>query len=221
MREVALVGNGPLGSSGAAEIDAASRVVRFNVARGFGAEAGSRLDDLFLVNCGGQMHEWLLDPAFWTSPPLLAARRVTLPIAADRPEWGLWRWPRVAPHVRDGVNFERDVRRRLDGRRVRTVPDRLRRGAIRALRRTGPPPEGPVWPSTGFLALFLYDAMLPPETRITLHGFGFEGAACHPWARERAWVERRAATGRVRLAGDHSAATASAAMPNRAATSGA
>lgn len=200
MREIALVGNGPLGGWSAAVIDAADHVVRFNRARGFGAEAGSRVDDLFLVNCGGQMHEWLHDDAFWRSPAVAAARRVTLPVAADRPEPGLWRWPRLAPDARHGVNFERDVHARLRGRAVRTLPDGTRRAAIQSLRRTGPAPRGRIWPSTGFLALFAYDRDLAPDARLTLHGFGFDGASWHDWARERAWVEARAATGRIRMA---------------------
>lgn len=201
MREVALVGNGPLGPGAAAAIDAACHVVRFNRALSFGGAAGARLDELFLVNCGGQMYEWLNDAAFWTSPALRAARTVTLPIAADRPERGLWLWPRMSEAARHGVNFERDVRARLAGRAVRTLPDRTRRAAIAALCREGPPTDRPVWPSTGFLALFHYDRTLPADVRITLHGFGFSGARCHHWERERAWVGSRGAGGRVRLRG--------------------
>lgn len=199
MREIALVGNGPLAPGAGARIDAACHVVRFNRTRGFGGPAGTRLDDLFLINCGGQMHEWLHDRAFWTSPALRAARAITLPVAADRPERGLALWPRLSGRDRDGVNFERDVHARLPGGRVRTLPDATRRAAIAALAALGPAPEGPVWPSTGFLALFHYDRVAPPEARLTLHGYGFQGARCHPWARERLWAERRAEAGRVHL----------------------
>jgi hypothetical protein len=199
MREVAIVGNGPLAEGAGAEIDRADHVVRFNRARGFGGAAGTRLDDLFLVNCGGQMWEWLHEPGFWTSPPLRAARRVSLPVEDLNPGSGLIAACGVPREGRPGINFELDARAALrrHGIPVRTMPDGVRRRAIRAL--SDPAPPRAIWPSTGFLAMFWYDATLPGESRITLHGFGFTGWPGHPWARERGWVRTREARGRITL----------------------
>jgi len=63
-RTVALVGNAPDPTERAAGIDAADWVVRFNNAAGFGGVTGRRTTHLALVNHGGQMREWLADPAF-------------------------------------------------------------------------------------------------------------------------------------------------------------
>jgi hypothetical protein len=196
---IVFVGNAPPVDDIAAEVDGADRVVRFNRPRGWNGPTGRRIDDLFLVNCGGQMHEWLRDPGFWNGTLLRVARRVVLPVAASpKAGSGLAQHARAAPRARHGINYEHDVRARLRGRvPVTTLPDRLRRRAIRDLAALGSPPRRPIWPSTGFLAIHWYDSVLPPGARLELHGFGFEGWSGHDWARERAWVERRASTGRL------------------------
>ena len=200
--EIAFVGNGPVATDVADAVDGADWVVRFNKTRGYGGPTGRRVDDLFLVNCGGQMHEWLRDDAFWRARPVSAARYVSLPVASPYRQSGLAIYARSGPRDRDGVNFETDVRRRLRdrGASVRTLPDAMRRDAIAALSRIGDGPDGPIWPSTGFLALYWYDRMTDPAATLTLYGYGFTGWPGHPWARERAWVERRARSGRIRLA---------------------
>ena len=201
MREIAFVGNAPVETDIADRVDGADRVVRFNKARGFGGPTGRRVDDLFLVNVGGQMREWLDDPAFWQAAPVAAARRVTLPVACHDPGSGLALAARAGPGSDDGINYENDVRRRLRGRPglVRTLPEWVRLAAIRALAATGPVPSRPIWPSTGFLALYWYDLAEPDDVRLSVHGYGFSGWPGHPWDRERAWVLRRARAGRLRL----------------------
>ena len=197
-RTVALVGNGPVAPGAEARIDAADWVVRFNKARGFGGRAGSRIDDLFLVNCGGQMHEWLGDAAFWRSPPVLRAAQVTLPIPAGGAGPGMARLRREGMAALDGINFEHDARARLAHRAgvVRVLPADLQADAVAALAALGPLRGR--WPSTGFLAMAWYDRVLELDARIVLHGFSFEGYAGHPWPQERAWVEDR--PGRIALA---------------------
>ena len=198
VRTVAFVGNGPVGAGAAQAIDGADWVVRFNGAPHFGGPAGRRVDDLFLVNVGGQPREWLEADAFWRSPHVTSAARVTLPVQSAAQSPGLAAARAGREHV-DGINFEHDLRARLDvlGMRVRTLPDPVRRDAMRALGQHEPSPRH--WPSTGFLALFWYDGALDPEVRFDLHGFGFAGARHHAWPAERAWAERRARAGRLRL----------------------
>lgn len=209
-REIAIVGNGPIEGDAAGAIDGADWVVRFNKAAGFGGPTGRRVDDLFLVNCGGQALEWLRDGAFWRSAPVAAARRVTLPVARGDAGSGLWTFARTPPDEPDGINYEHDMRRRLRRCRrpcrVRTLPETHRRRAIDALVRAGPRQTNPIWPSTGFLALYWYDRTIRPDTRLTLYGFGFTGWSGHSWARERAWVMARVRSGRMRLIGGDSAA---------------
>ena len=202
LKEIAFVGNAPGVADIADDVDGADWVVRFNKTRGYGGRTGRRIDDLFLINCGGQMHEWLHEPAFWTGRPLADTRYVSLPIASHQPGSGLRAYAHSGPDDRHGVNFETDVRARLRDRAasVRTLPEAVRRAAIAALAAIGGPTDGPIWPSTGFLALFWYDRMVGDGTRLALHGFGFSGWSGHPWAREREWVARRARSGRVRLA---------------------
>jgi hypothetical protein len=212
LREIAFVGNAPIGADVSEQVDGADHVVRFNKARGFAGEAGRRVDDLFLINCGGQALAWLRDPGFWRSAPLAAAPLVSLPVANLQPWFGLRSLEHVGWDGRHGVNFEHDVRARLRGRpvRVRTMPDAVRRGAAAALSAIGPPPDRPIWPSTGFLALYWYDQAEEAEARLTLHGFGFSGGFGHPWEREREWVARRVAAGRMRLADGRAMARRSA-----------
>ena len=201
MREIAFVGNAPSRGDVRDAVDRADRVVRFNKARGFGGRTGERVDDLFLVNCGGQMREWLATPGFWDAAPVRAARTVSLPIARGDPGSGLAEVARAGPTPLDGINFEHDVRRRLRDRpvAVRTMPDALRRAAIEALAAIGSRPAAPIWPSTGFLALFWYDRTEGAEAVFTLHGYGFRGWRGHPWERERLWVAARARSGRMRF----------------------
>ena len=208
MREIAFVGNGPVDTDVSDAVDRADHVVRFNKTRGFGGPTGRRVDDLFLVNCGGQMREWLRDAGFWWMRPLTATACVSLPVPAPDGRSGL----RIAPDpsTRDGINYEHDVRRtparpahdRAHDARCAAPSGHRRTGGARRDRRrrtgAGPGPR-PIWPSTGFLALYWYDRAEPPTARFTLHGFDFTGWRGHAWNRERDWVRRRMREGRMRM----------------------
>lgn len=185
---LALVGNAP-GTGGAARIDAAAHVVRFNNAAGFGGAAGSRVTHLALVNRGGQPGEWLADDRFWTRPVMQQAQGFILPFpmlpeAHNRPVTICWTRAILA-------------RLRPLGRPVHILPEALHDHA-RAL--LGPGPEGPANPSTGFLVtlalLLARPAEAPPAQA---HGFGFAGWPGHPWAAERAWFADAEREGRLVL----------------------
>lgn len=219
---VALVGNAPLDADQGRAIDACDRVVRFNDARGFGEVAGSRVDELFLVNRGGAPAEWLEDPALGTRPAIRAARRILLPLHPGSAFLGTRRDAAGAVH-RDDVDHTRALRARLAGpaREVVALDARHHERCCRALGlvpapATGtdsagdgaaPPPDAAVHrPSTGFVALLWYLTTLPPEARIRLHGFTFEGWSGHPWARERERVAAEVRAGRVELVAPDAAA---------------
>ena len=189
VRRIAIVGNAPGGDDLSGPIDAADRVVRFNNAFGFGTTRGARIDDLYLVNAGGQPREWLETPAFWQRPVLRHTPHVTLPIPVeDAPPQD------VDP---DGRNFGPELRDRLTavGKRVEILGEAHRTRAVSELMRFGA--RADVTPSTGFLATVLYRARAPEGAVIELFGFGFEGWPGHDWAAERRWVQAAARAGRL------------------------
>lgn len=193
-----LVGNAPLGGCIASLVDGAARVIRFNRARGHGAESGSRTDELYLINHGGQMAEWLERDEL----PRLAAIgdgvTVVLPIPMLPGHLPAPRPHEPAPDP-DRVNHLEVARRRLEraGRRVESVSLAEYRAVQRALATVGGR-----WrdhhPSTGFVALFR--TLLGADEdgrRVELCGFTFEGWRGHSWEAERRWVGARAAEGRL------------------------
>ena len=199
-RRIALVGNAPIGGDAAAAIDACERVVRCNGARGFGGPAGSRLDDLFLVNRGGAPAEWLEDPDLAERPAVAAASRVVLPLHPGSAYLPTRRGADGRVH-RDDRDHTDALRERLGSptRAVIGLPARHHERCCAAL---GLDPAGGVddgRPSTGFVALAWYLDALAPGWRVVLHGFTFEGWEGHPWRCEREWVEARVREGTVRV----------------------
>jgi hypothetical protein len=59
--------------------------------------------------------------------------------------------------------------------------------------------QSEVSPSTGFLALTYAMDRFAGEHEIHVLGFTFEGSDAHPWALERAAVEKMDAEGKLRL----------------------
>ena len=196
-QDVLIVGNGP----GAAHVDRAAQhdawVVRFNNCPHFDADRDDRIDELVLVNCGGQMEEWLRQGRLGNPEAFARAALVTFPVhpgiaAFYRPVLSLdelrdaarqdFTWPALAR-----------VRERASPCLLYT-PDLYRRAAT-AL---GEPVfrAGMAVPSSGFLACYR-TALAHPRSRILIAGFGFAGWDGHPWARERAWCEALAGEGRL------------------------
>ncbi|MGU3537974.1 hypothetical protein [Methylobacterium sp. A54F] len=185
---LAIVGNAP-GTGGAAAIDAADCVVRFNNAPGFGDRAGRRVTHLALVNRGGQPGEWLADPHFLEGEAIRAAQAFILPFPMlpaeqNRPEPICW-------------TREMMVRLRPLGRPIYVLPEALHARA-RAL--LGPNTRGRPNPSTGFLVTLALMLARPAGAHpAEAHGFAFAGWPGHPWAAERAWFAEAEAAGRLRL----------------------
>ena len=187
---IALVGNAPEGGDRGTAIDAADRVVRFNNAAGFGGRTGARVDLIALVNRGGQMREWLDDPALLDRPALRRAGAVLLAFPAVSPD---------AMGEGDGACWTREATARLAplGVPVRALSPALHADAHRLL---SPPAGRASNPSTGFLvALALMRGRAAGAPPVDVYGFGFSGWPGHPWAAERRWFEGAQAAGHLRL----------------------
>lgn len=201
---VVLVGNAPSPEDRSREIDAADLVVRFNDARGFGAGTGSRVDELFLVNRGGAAAEWLEDATFAHRPVVAAAGRVLLPLHPASRYLGTRAGAdgRVHRDDRDHGDALETLLASPARRVVRLTAGHHERCCEALGLVVAPCADEAVddaRPSTGFVALLWYAATLPPQARIVLHGFTFEGWPGHPWAREREHVARLRRAGRVEL----------------------
>ncbi len=187
---LAIVGNAPDLRDHSAAIDAAERVVRFNNAVGFQGQTGSRLDWLALVNRGGQMREWLDDPAFPDRPAIRSARAFLFPFPALLPE---------RAGTGDGACWTREARARLAplGAAIHVLTDEHHAEGARTLAADA---EGPPNPSTGFLVALAIlgrrHAQAPP---VDVYGFGFSGWPGHPWEAERRWFIAQEQANRLRL----------------------
>ena len=200
VKRVALVGNAPQIADYSFEIDAADLVVRINDAHGLGRVTGSRTTCLFLVNSGGQMRQWLDDPAFMRRASLREARHVLLPI--DPVHLDLFDPPPTRTE-REGARAEdwtREATARFTkaGKRVTLVPATLFArtcAEIGTALRAGMAP-----PSTGLIAAaYILDTLGRAGCAIDAYGFGFEGWDAHAWAREERWFGERAGEGRLTL----------------------
>ncbi|RFC64350.1 hypothetical protein DYI37_08490 [Fulvimarina endophytica] len=195
---VRLVGNAPTALDRAAFVDAGEVVIRINNAFGFSGVNGARTTHLVLVNCGGQMREWLDEPGFADRLLVRTAGEILLPIhpgkddLADPP---LSQDERTAPDAR---NYAAEAVHALEaaGRPVAVMPAAI---FLKACRLIGyeRPERGMDAPSTGLLTLLW--ALERYAGPIDVLGFGFEGWSGHRWSRERAIFEDFEAKGRIRL----------------------
>ena len=180
----AIVGNAPTRIDRSEAIDSADRVVRFNNAFGFGQVNGSAVHELWLINTGGQMREWLDTPAFWQAPARLQAQAVVLPIhpgVVDLFETHDASNPDAINHAEEAEDRLRELHQRVEVIPATAFAVACRTLGLKRLR------EGDAVPSTGFLALHTLHARYP-EATFDVFGFSFEGWPCHPWTAERAWV---------------------------------
>ena len=202
-RHVLIVGNAPIEERVAGLVDGADHVVRFNKTRGFGGASGSRTDELWLINHGGQMAEWLARDTLTALPAVAFARTIVLPVPmlpghlsavqARRRERD--RCESIDP---DRVNHLAEAQRRLEkeGRTVTRVTAGEYGAAQRALAALSGA-SGPHHPSSGFIAIHRTLARAGSAEYVTLCGFTFEGWRGHSWDAERRWVLEREREGRV------------------------
>ena len=194
---IAIVGNAPVRCDQGEAIDRHDVVVRCNNAVGFGAERGCRVDQLVLINCGGQMEEWLRTGSIETGAAFLATPRVCLPIH-----------PRKASLIVPPLDRrEREAAREQDFTEAATLRFvRLGKAvdlydaahfarSVRALGYAALKRDAPA-PSTGYLAArWWVEQARSRGWRCHAYGFGFEGWHGHDFEAERAWFDRAASTG--------------------------
>ncbi|MCQ8184458.1 hypothetical protein [Parvularcula maris] len=181
-----MVGNAPGVDDQSADIDAHDRVIRFNNACGLDAGRGSKLSDLVLINCGGQMKEWLSTDDFTDGSAFSRADRIVLPIP---PEPG--HDPETVANE-DAANYAREATERFEkaGKEVLVLPPRFEAEA-RVI--TGGAP-----PSTGLIILHWLLTNEEPQP-ITCFGFGFAGWSGHDFDRERNYFRQAERRGLIRL----------------------
>ena len=194
---VAVVGNAPELAGYATQIDAADHVLRFNNATGWRTTAGSRIDELVMVNCGGQMREWLADAYIFATGPSAAAPAITFPIHPDVADLFP---PSGDPTGTDGENFAGEAKALAlaAGKHVTMIPAATYARACELVE-LGPFRLGMGAPSSGFLVLLRMVETVPDDTRIDVYGYGFDGWEGHAWAQEEAWTRAMHAAGRLNL----------------------
>lgn len=197
-KRIAIVGNAPTDEDRSSLIDGADYVVRFNNAFGYGGVTGMRIDELYLINCGGQPLEWLRSDAFWSRDYIAKASHITLPLAAPNRQRSLAIVDDGNCQSIDGVNFEWDMRAALRplGKTVCTLaPDTVSAAtdALRALEAG----DAQLNPSTGYLAAFANLESRTHGTIVDLYGFTFAGWGGHSWESEKAWVLNQQSEGRL------------------------
>ncbi|WP_420393534.1 hypothetical protein [Acuticoccus sp.] len=198
-RRIAVVGNAPSERVVAAQVDGCDVVVRLNKARGLGGLTGKRVDELVLINCGGQMEEWLRTGVIERSPAFRTASTIALPIHPRKADLIV---PPLSPPERnaaDGQDYSEAARARYAalGKTVRAWDaDFFARSMDELghapLRRHGPAP------STGYLAVRWW-LTADPSCHVEAFGFGFAGWWGHDWDGERRWFQSAAARGRLTL----------------------
>ena len=193
---VAVVGNDPHRHDQSDAIDACDVVVRLNKAPGFGAWRGEKVDELVLINCGGQMEEWLNTGEIMRSPAFVAAGTITLPI---HPQKARLIEPPLTPDELDAAEAQDFTRAAIErceaeGKPVRTYTADFFAASMAALGHPVLTRDLPA-PSTGYLV-----ARWWTETgRHDVHafGFGFEGWEGHDFAAERRWFDAMERAGRL------------------------
>lgn len=190
VRRLAIVGNGPVGDGLAGQIDASDMVMRFNDAAHVPERTGTRTDILFLVNSGKTMQRRVSDPDFITSPIFQSAGRIILPyhpdiIARYHPKPNILSrargrkadWTSEALSVFAGA-----------GKEITILPSQCYEESCAELG-IADADKRRLFPSTGFIGIrYALKHFPPPEWRLELYGFSWEGWKRHDWDGEREWM---------------------------------
>lgn len=189
MKNVAIVGNGPLSEADKVFVGAADIITRFNLVPAAHIDLSERTDELFLSCSSKQIGEYLAHRRYESDPCFQNASRIVLPyhpgiIAAHMPFPSLL--SRLKGRRADWTDVCQDVAARF-GKQVVILSAADYRDACNTLDIEG---EGQdYYPSSGYLAvsraLKIHDAS---THRIHLFGFGFVGWKRHPWAAEEAAI---------------------------------
>lgn len=196
-RKIAIVGNGVVGGGGAAVIDAADLVIRFNDCRSYGT-GGTRTDIVAVCNTGRPARAMLTSREWRTHPGVVSAAQIwsvrdPVKFAALRMELALSH-PELDDFCDDYTEgFEAFCAHA--GKRHVVIDRRIHEALDAALSAANPPPY--VVPSSGMVVI---GAVLEtwPDAEAVLAGFDHVGWEGHPFAAEKKIVDAHIAAGRLK-----------------------
>lgn len=179
---VALVGNGPVQTKCADEVEAHDVVVRMNTAANR-PDTGGRTDVMVIVNTGkpgwlGAFRDGYLPP-----DAIALASEMWLTKHPDIIYEAIGRGG--DPHDTWCDHSAELIGRRLAGKRWSFIPADMYRGVVRALAGVNADPG--TEPSTGIVTLYNVMHVMRPKA-VTLYGFTHEGWSGHSWRAERCLV---------------------------------
>lgn len=192
-----IVGNGEVGEGGAAVIDAADFVIRFNDCRSYGA-GGTRTDAVAVCNTGRPAKamlgsaEWHAHPAVVSAPEIWSVR--------DPEKFAAMRAPLALSHPElddfcDDYTSQFNAFCEQAGKKHVVVDKMIHDAVDAALGTFDPAPY--VVPSSGMIVIAQV-LETHPDDDIVLAGFGHAGWEWHPFAAEKRLVDAFAAAGRLR-----------------------
>jgi hypothetical protein len=189
--KIALVGNGPVNTSLADEIDAHDLVIRINRAPNWGV-AGRKTDILAIVNWSNPGH-WIAAGKTPTHPEAAKAAEIWFPMSPDQiASWTHRTDPESKTENVDATDLLQEM---FKDRTCKILPAFAWNDAIISLRSLGAKDEQ--MPSTGIVVL-QYLLKAHPNSRITTYGFSHEGWSGHPWEAEKALFDNLIQCGRIR-----------------------
>ena len=196
-----IVGNGEVGEGGAAIIDAADFVIRFNDCRSYGA-GGTRTDAVAVCNTGRPARAMLGSPQWRAHPAVASASEIWS--VRDPEKFAALRAPLAASHPElddfcDDYTSQFNAFCEHAGKTHVVVDKMIHEAADAALGAFDPAPY--VVPSSGMIVIGEVFVKCPDD-EVTLAGFGHVGWEWHPFAAEKQLVDTYVAAGRLRrLAG--------------------
>jgi Glycosyltransferase family 29 (sialyltransferase) len=190
-KTVSLVGNGPIDTEPADQIDAADLVIRFNRAVHYGT-SGIRNDIHVLVNQGSAGRSLALSSPVKSGvkPAALSAAKQLL-FTHPREMLARWVTKGTIPPDSDWTDALIDKAQQTP---YAFLPESAAKEAKVLLQSLGAPADKK--PSTGIRVLY-HMLKIWPDATFSLYGFSHNGIHPHPWEAEKAWVDKLVASGRV------------------------
>jgi hypothetical protein len=194
---VVLVGNSRV-QTGLPVLEEKSFIIRFNVPRHQIAETGVKCDALCVTNHGNPGRRMAKFKRLRNNPFVTTSTEIWFPRPRAKSSWTC-----LVNHPFRGTRWTLDhswhIARR-NGFQDHTLVFLSKENWLKAFDLLGlDKGQSEVSPSTGFLALTYALDRFAREHEIHVLGFTFEGSNAHPWALERAAVEKMDAEGKVRL----------------------
>lgn len=178
--QIIILGNGPINTELAEQVDNCPSVVRFNRCAAMPAHLGKRCTDLWLLGRGRQAQSLLEEPLVM---PLEGLSKIMVTDPAPnlfmqqlfkliRRHGRLDHGDALFKHYGTGLHQER-------------LTQQFRQSLLAYLLTLGPTIHKPYCPSSGTLAITHY---LKLFSKVHIAGFGFQGWKRHPWHLEKRYV---------------------------------